>query len=157
MVMLFVNHIFAGTHTFEAKRRLLNSIGYDIGAGTKVVGPLHCSGKLTVGRDCWIGHDLSVEGNGTVTIGDRCDIAPSVTFLTGGHAIGPSERRAGTGESYSIEVGSGTWIGARTTILRSIRIGEGCVVAACACVARDVPDNVLAGGVPARVIRRLES
>lgn len=46
--MLFVNHIFAGTHTFEAKRRLLNSIGYDIGAGTKVVGPLHCSGKLTV-------------------------------------------------------------------------------------------------------------
>lgn len=157
LAMFLVNKVLAGTHAFGAKSRLLNSIGYEVGEGTRIVGPLRCTGHLTIGRDCWVGRDFVVEGNGSVTIGDRCDVAPSVTFLTGGHAIGAYERRAGTGESYSIAVGDGIWIGARATIVRSVSIGEGCVIAACSCVERDVPDDVLVGGVPARVIRSLES
>ena len=155
VAMFFVNKVLVGTHAFGAKRRLLNSAGYSIGEGTRVVGPLRCTGQLTIGKDCWIGRDFAVEGNGSVSIGDGCDIAPSVSYLTGGHAIGSHDRRAGAGESYAIAVGDGAWIGARATILRSVSIGKGCVVAACACVERDVPDDVLVGGVPARVIRNL--
>ena len=76
-----------------------------------------------------------MHGNGTVVIGNNCDIAPDVTFLTGGHQIGNAERRAGAGETYQITVGSGVWIGARATILLNTVIG---------------------GGVPARVIKELE-
>ena len=89
-------------------------------------------------------------------IGDNCDIAPEVTFQTGGHEIGSSDRRAGEGRIFEQSIGDGTWIGGRSTILGNTNIGKGCVVAGCACVVNDVPDNVLVGGVPAKVIRTIE-
>lgn len=153
--MFCVNHIFVGTRCFEIKRRLLRGIGYDIGEGTKVVGPVFCTGKLIVGRDCWLGRDLTVNGNGAVIIGDRCDLAPSVMFLTGTHEIGDGTRRAGRGENYTITVGNGTWIGGRATVTNAVKIGNGCVIAACACVVSDIDDNRLVGGIPAKVIREL--
>lgn len=52
-----VNKVLAGTHasSFEKKRRLLNKIGFTIGKGTKIVAPIECTGKLTVGENCRIG------------------------------------------------------------------------------------------------------
>lgn len=155
-VVFVVNHILCGTRFFGIKRCLLRWIGYEIGSNTKIVGPLFNTGILRIGADCWIGRGLTVHGNGTVYIGDKCDIAPNVTFLTGGHRIGGADRRAGSGERYCISVGSGTWIGARATILGNTQIGQSCVVAACACVAKNVADHQLVGGVPAKVIRELE-
>lgn len=134
--MFCVNRIFVGTRCFETKRRLLRGIGYEIGEGTRVVGPVFCTGKLIIGKDCWIGRDLTVNGNGTVVIGDRCDIASSVMFLTESHKIGDSTRRASKGENYTITVGNGTWIGARATVANRVSIGNGCVIAACACVVQ---------------------
>ena len=91
-----------------------------------------------------------------MTIGDNCDIAPEVTFQTGGHAIGNCQRRAGKGKIFNQSVGDGTWIGGRVTILNETEIGKSCVIAGCACVIGDVPDNSLVGGVPARLIRVLD-
>ena len=155
-VLGVVNHLLAGTRYFAAKRNLLRSVGYALGEGTKVVGPIHCSGTLVTGENCWIGRGVTIHGNGTVVLGDNCDIAPEVAFLTGGHEIGDSGRRAGKGEIYTVTVGSGTWIGARATLGRNIRVGRGCVIAACACVMEDVADNRMVAGVPAREIRTLE-
>lgn len=157
-VMFLVNCVFVGTRPcfFEAKRVLLNSIGHSIGTGTKVVGPIECYTRLVIGEDCWIGKNLKVNGNGTIEIGDRCDIAPEVTFQTGGHEIGTSLRRAGNGKMYHQRVGDGAWIGGRSTIIGNTTIGNGSVVAGCACVVKDVPENTLVGGVPAKIIRRLE-
>lgn len=156
LIEFAVNHILVGTKLFSLKRKLLRSIGYQIGENTKVVGPLHNTGELHIGDNCWIGKNLTVHGNGTVEIGNNCDIAPDVTFLTGGHQLGNAERRAGSGETYHITVGNGVWIGARATILHHITIGDGAVIATCACVIRDVSDNTLVGGVPARIIKELE-
>lgn len=156
IVTYLVNHIFVGTKHFKIKRKLLNSIGYEIGEGTRVVGPIYNTGTLKVGKDCWVGKNLIINGNGTVIIGDNCDIAPEVTFLTGGHQIGDAIRRAGIGEKYTIHVGSGTWIGARATVGRNIRIGKGCMIATCACVMKNIEDNRLVGGVPAKEIRKLD-
>ena len=110
---------------------------------------------MTVGDNCWIGKNFKLNGNGSVIIGDNCDIRPEVTFQTGSHEIGPVERRAGKGLIFNQSVGSGTWIGGRSTILGNTTIGTGCVVAGCACVMKDVPDNILVGGVPAKEIREL--
>ena len=154
--MFRVNHLLVGTRAFEKKRRLLCSIGHEIGEGTKVVGPLVCTGKLHIGSECWIGRDLTVTGNGDGYIGDRCDLAPGVMFVTGSHAIGDSHRRAGKGNNQPIRVGDGCWLGARATVLGGVTLGSGTVVAACACVAKDQPDNCLTGGVPAKIIRELE-
>ena len=158
-VYFCVNKLFKGTKkkNFEKKRRLLNSVGFEIGEGTQIVGPIFCTGKLVVGKDCWIGRDFTVDGNGTVTIGDRCDIGPNVSFQTGGHEISSHSRRAGEGCNKEITVGDGCWIAAKSTVLGGVTIGDGCVVAACACVAADVNEDTLVGGVPAREIRRLDN
>lgn len=155
LVFFLVNHICVGTRCFEQKRKLLRSVGFEIGKGTKIVGPISCTGKLIIGENCWIGKNLTIHGNGTVVVGDNCDVAPDVTFLTGGHAIGMPERRAGVGQTYMIHVENGCWIGARATIGKQVTIGSSSVVASCACVVADIPSSTLAGGVPAREIRKL--
>ena len=154
-VYYVINHLLSGTRCFNIKRSLLRAVGYKIGEGTKIVGPLYNTGELNIGKNCWIGKNLIVNGNGIVNIGDNCDIAPEVTFLTGGHEIGDSVRRAGKGEKYTIVVGNGTWIGARSTIGRNVNIGESCVIAACSCVMKDVNSNLLVGGVPAKEIKKI--
>lgn len=159
-VFLFlVNKVLAGTTPgyFEIKRKMLNFVGFKIGERTRIVGPIECTGQLTIGSDCWIGKNLKVNGNGVVNIGDRCDIAPEVTFQTGGHEIGNCQRRAGEGRKFTQNVGNGVWIGGRVTIIGNTTIGDSSVIAGCACVVHDVESNVLVGGVPAKVIRRLDN
>jgi len=66
------------------------------------------------------------------------------------------KRRAGTPRTAPVRIGAGAWIGAQATILPGVTIGEGAVVGAGSVVTRDIPPNVTAAGVPARVIRSLE-
>lgn len=157
IVLFLVNKIFVGTRYFEIKRILLNSIDYKIGNNTKIVGPIECTGNLIIGKNCWIGKNLKVNGNGTVIIGNNCDIAPEVTFQTGSHKIGNTNRRAGEGVSFKQIIGDGSWIGCRTTIINNVSIGKSCVVAGCSCIIKDIENNSLVGGVPAKLIRRIEN
>lgn len=155
--MFLVNRVMAGTRPcyFEPKRKILNAIGHSVGEGTRIVGPIETYSKLTIGKNCWVGKNLKVNGNGSVIIGDCCDIAPEVTFQTGGHEIGSKERRAGKGIICNQLVGNGVWIGGRATIIGNVSVSDGSVIAGCACVVKDVPQNVLVGGVPAKIIRSL--
>ena len=151
-----INHVYCGTKHFEKKYKIMKKMGFEIGENTKIVGPIICTTSLKIGKNCWIGKNLLCNGNGSVVIGDNCDRAPEVTFQTGGHEIGSFERRAGEGRKFTQIVGDGTWIGGRSTILGNTTIGKGCVIAGCACVTKDVPESTLVGGVPAKVIRKLE-
>jgi maltose O-acetyltransferase len=90
-----------------------------------------------------------------ILIGSRCDIGPGVEFITGSHDIGSASRRAGTGNARSIQIGDGCWIGAGTRILGGVTVGAGTIIAAGSVVTQDIPANVLAAGVPARVKRCL--
>ena len=153
-----VNRLFAGTKSgsWEIKRKMLNRIGHELGEGTKIVGPVTLYGTLRTGKDVWIGAGFTVHGLGSVTVGDRSDVAPNVTCLTGTHEIGAHERRAGEGRSADITVGRGCWIGANSTLIGGSAVGDGSVVAACACVSGTVGEDLLVGGVPAKTIRTLE-
>lgn len=150
LVMFVVNHLCDGAYLFEMKRLLLNAIGYHLGEGTKVVGPVYCNAELKTGSNCWLGRNFTIHGNGLVELGDNCDIAPDVTFLTGRQTAEGEERKA------SIRVGDGSWIGAGTTLSRNVTIGKGSMVLASACVMKSMPENTLIGGVPARIVRKLD-
>ena len=158
-VMFLVNKVFAGSTrpiSFSVKRKLLRSIGYHIGDNTKIVGPIFCTGSLSIGSNCWIGRNFKVHGNGTVILGDRIDVGPEVTFVTGTHEVGGAERRAGRGYNCMQTIGDGCWIGCGSFFVNEINVGNSCVVAASACVCKNVPSNVLIGGVPAKIIRNLD-
>ena len=156
--VFLVNTIFSGTKSknFEKKRKLLNAVGYSVGKNTKIVGPIEWNCEVQIGDNCWIGKNNRMIGGGKVIIGNNCDIATDIMFITGSHKVGNPNRRAGWGENHLITIGNGVWIGARSTIVNNIKIGDSCVVAACACVTKDFEDNMLIGGVPAKVIRELK-
>lgn len=153
-----VNKFLSGVKPryWKYKRILLNWAGMNIGAESKIVGPLKIDGYLEVGEHSWIGADLTVHGNGKVIIGNNCDLAPNITFLTGSHDIGNEERRAGKGKKFIIRVKDGSWVGAKSTIVGDITIGSGSIVGTCSLVNKSVENNVLVGGVPAKRVKDLK-
>ena len=156
IMMFLCNHIFVGTHCFSIKRILLNSTYLlEIGTGSKIVGPLFITCECHIGNSTWVGRNFQANGNGQVYIGDKCDIAPDVSLYTGGHEIGDATRRAGKGKNGKIVICNGTWVCASAKILPDVTINPSSVIAAGAVVTKDIPANSLAGGIPARMIRKL--
>lgn len=145
------------TRFFGLKRSLLRWAGVVVAKNVRCVSSaaFYLSGRLTIGHDTWIGHEvLIVGGDAPVTIGANCDIAPRVIFITRTHRINPEGPHvAGEGHSLPIFIGNGSWICAGATILGGTTIGERSVVAAGAVVKGIFPAGVLIGGVPARILR----
>jgi maltose O-acetyltransferase len=144
------------------KRRLLNRIkGVHLGEGTRVVGHINLTScSLTTGKNCFINRDVVLLGNGSVTLGDNVELAPEVHFLTGGHHIGPSDHRAGEGFVGSVNVGTGTWIGAKAMLIdkngSGLVIESGDVIAAGSVVIANTEKDALYAGVPAQKKKSLD-
>lgn len=114
-----------------------------------LVGP---NAKLSIGENSRInGAHIGVRTN--VTIGKNCRIAPySIILDSDFHSITDHMSNV-EGESIIIE--DDVWITTRATILKGVRIGKGAVIAAGAIVNKDVPPYTIVGGVPAKVIKKL--
>lgn len=145
---------------FSLRRWLLRRAGVDLADDVSFCGGgwIYGPGLLRVGSGSWLSPAavFYTHQQAEIRIGQRCDIGPGVEFIPGGHLLGPSDRRAGVGTVRPIDIGDGCWIGARSVILGGVRIGAGCVVAAGSVVTRDMPNNVLVAGVPARIKRQLD-
>ncbi len=130
---------------------------------------------LEVGDDfkVWSGHRQTlISGWGRIRVGDRvflnCGTALlSVLEITIGDDVAmANEVYVMDSNSHGVEgrehveapvrIGDGTWVGARAMILPGVTIGKRVVVAAGSVVTRDVPDEVLVAGNPARVVRSLD-
>lgn len=153
--LFIINSFLSTTRYFILKRLLLNLSGIKIGKDTKVVGPLYIGtvAKLTIGQECWVGSGFTIYGNGVVEIGNKCDLAPDIGFITGSHIIGSKERRAGEGVSYEILIEDGCWIGARTTIMGNTIISNSTIIGTSSLVNKSIAANVIAIGIPAKIIK----
>ena len=145
---------------YGARRYILNKSGLNVAAGCLVNGGnvFYGRGQVTFRDGTWVGPNCHfyTHVDAPISVGRNCDIAPGVTFVTGSHDVGSSTRRAGRGWAKPIYIGDGCWIGVGVTILGGVCVGSGSIVAAGAVVTSDVPESCLVGGVPARLIRRLE-
>lgn len=116
--------------------------------------------RLQVGNNVDIGWGGSIAVGSLVQIGNNVRIAGEV-HLSGypGHPINAADRAAGQPASADqigdIVIEDDVWIAGRCTILRGVRIGRGAIIATGSVVTHDIPPFVLAGGVPARVIKPL--
>ncbi len=137
-------------------RNLLSQItGSEIEKSVVVFTPLYINyGKHTrIGQNVFINFDCVFLDMGGITIDDNVQIAPKVSLLTEGHPIELKERLSLIPKPIHIK--KDAWIGAGATILQGVTIGENSVVAAGAVVSKDVPDNVIAGGIPAKIIKAI--
>jgi len=144
---------------FKIRRFFLKLSQVNVGKDVSVCGRgwVYGRGHLSIGSNTWLSPGVIFYTHlaAPIVIGSNCDVGPSVEFITGGHIIGASSRRAGQGTAKPIVIKDGCWIGAGSRILGGVNIGPGAVVAAGAVVTCDVPANVLVAGVPARVKKNL--
>ena len=120
-----------------------------------IVGPGRVHKRLRIGADCIINAPLFLDLSAEIRIGDRVSVGHHSVFVTAHHEIGPPNYRAGTNIGRPILVEDGSWIAARSTLLPGVTVGPSSIVASGAVVVRNVPANVLVGGVPARLIKNL--
>jgi len=118
--------------------------------------PLHinCGKHITIGKNVFINFDCTFLGLGGITIEDDVLIGPKVSLITENHPLNPEERKGLIGKPILIK--KNAWIGANATILPGVTIGENAVVAAGAVVSKDVPDNTIVGGIPAKFIKNIQ-
>lgn len=131
--------------------------GSEIDESVTVFTPLHINyGKHTkIGKNVFVNFDCVFLDLGGITIEDNVQIAPKVSLLSEGHPTSISDRHSLIPKPIHIK--KNAWIGANATILQGVTIGENAVVAAGAVVSKDVPDNTIVGGVPAKVIKEINS
>ncbi|MGW9112784.1 acyltransferase [Microbacterium sp. NPDC055683] len=125
-----------------------------VGARSRLYRGCEVTGPVVIGEDVFVNRDAYIRPG--TSLGDRVNVGPFTRLITDTHDLGPHERRAGRVRHDPIVIGEGTWIGAAVTIVGGVTVGAGCVIAAGAVVTEDVPDDVLVGGVPARILRRLD-
>jgi len=118
----------------------------DTGARILVFGELH------LGDDVYIGRDVVISVHEHVSIGSGTLLGERVSIHDANH--GPPEQRDAF-RSQPVRIGARAWIAAGVVLVAGAEVGAGTTVAANAAVAGRLPDDVLAGGVPARVIRCL--
>ena len=88
-----------------------------------------------------------------MTFGDNVLIGPDVGIYAAGHPLDVEQRVAGLEYAYPITIGNNVWIGGGVRIVSGVTIGDNTVIAAGSVVTKAIPANVLAGGVPCKVIR----
>lgn len=111
---------------------------------------------ISVGNDFYANHNLIIQDVASVCFGDHVFIAHNCCFTTAEHAIDPEQRKAGMEIAKPIAVGSNVWIGAGCTILAGVAIGDNTIIGAGSVVTRSIPANVIAAGVPCRVMRQIQ-
>lgn len=114
-----------------------------------------CGKNIKIGNNVFINSCCQFQDQGGITIGDGVFIGHKVVIATLNHAMNPSER--GNLIPKPVKIGRNVWIGASSTILSGVTIGDGAVIAAGSVVTKDVPENTVVAGVPAKTIKQIDT
>lgn len=108
-----------------------------------------------VGENFFANFDCTILDVCKVQIGDNCMFGPGVQIYTATHPLNPIERNSGKEYAKPITIGNNVWIGGSAVINPGVTIGDNAVIASGSVVTKDVPDNVVVGGNPAKVIKQI--
>jgi aryl-alcohol dehydrogenase-like predicted oxidoreductase len=143
-------------HTPEEIVRMMSELtGEELDESFRLFPPFYTDfgRNIHIGRNVFINSGCHFQDQGGIYIGDDVLIGHNVIFATIDHDLNPYDRH----NHYApIHVGNRVWIGSGAVITKGVCIGDGAVIAAGAVVTKDVDENTIVGGVPAKMIRRIE-
>ena len=153
------NKIKSGPVGLLRRMKKLKKIFGSVGEGSYVEPPMRANfgGKnVFVGKNFYANSNLTLVDDGKITIGDNVMIGPNVTIATAVHPLLAKERAEKENQcNKPVTVGTNVWIASGVTVLPGVTIGDGAVIGAGSVVTKDIPKNVLAYGVPCKVIREI--
>ena len=140
----------------EIREQLSHLFNKPVDPSFRVFPPFYTDfGKnITVGKNVFINACCHFQDHGGVTLEDGCQIGHNVVFATLNHGFAPEDRS--TTYPAPIVLKTNVWVGSNATILSGVTIGENAIVGAGSVVTKDVPDNAIVGGVPAKVIKYIQ-
>lgn len=117
--------------------------------------------KINIGNNVSIGEDCHISAIDNVEIGDNVLFGKKVTISDNSHGksefnslqLPPSDRQMHS--NGPVIIGEGVWIGDKVSILANVRIGKNSIIGANAVVTKDIPENTIAAGIPAIVIKTI--
>jgi acetyltransferase-like isoleucine patch superfamily enzyme len=123
-----------------------------LGQGCKV--RVH-EGHVEIGAKTVLGQECTISAYQHVSIGRECIVADRVMMIDFDHGVVETERPIREQGIYKrdVNVGHNVWIGYGACLLRGVTVGNNCVIGTNSVVTKDVPDNAVVAGLPARVIR----
>jgi len=118
---------------------------------------LQSRGMISFGDACAINSFSRIIAFGDITIGNRVRIAQHVSILDHDHKY---DIQSGTLNTTGfiikpITIGNNVWLADKVTITKGVKIGDNVIIAANSVVTKDIESDSLAGGIPARVIKKL--
>ena len=111
--------------------------------------------NIFLGAGTFLNHNVYLMDCATIRLGKKVFVGPNCGFYTAIHPFDTIKRAEGLETCKPITVGDDVWIGGDVTILPGVKIGRGSVIGAKSLVSKDIPEDVLAFGNPARVIKKL--
>lgn len=135
-------------------QRLFDNIGDDV----TIEPPFYANWGghfCSFGNHIYANHGLTLVDDTTITVGDYTMFGPHVTIATARHPLDSHLRKQGLQQNLPVNIGQNCWLGANVTILPGVTIGNNVVIGAGSLVTKSLPDNVLAYGSPARVVKKL--
>ncbi len=121
---------------------------FQYGPGVRFLAPW----GIEIGADVYIASRCFISGSGSLTLEDEVLIGPFVNIATGNHRFKDGSARFGGFSRAPVWIGRGTWIASHVVVTPGVTIGKGNLVAAGAVVTKSTEDDVIVGGVPAKVI-----
>ena len=112
-------------------------------------------GEVSIGAKTVMGQECTISAFQHVAIGRECVIADRVMLIDFDHGVVETERPIRLQGIYKrdVRVGHNCWIGYGACILRGVTVGDNAIIGTSSVVTKDVPDNAVVAGAPARVLR----
>lgn len=141
----------------ERRKAILQTLLGSMGESCWIEPPLRVAygSHIHIGKNFYANFNFVVVDDATVTIGDNVMVAPNVTISTAGHPIDPEIRITGQQFSLPVKIEDNVWLGTGVIINPGVVIGRNSVIGAGSVVTKSIPPNVVAAGVPCRVLREI--
>lgn len=164
-ILAVIKHTMALTHKLNSKwhtpekvREIFSEIiGARVPSSAWIIPPFYVDygRNIRVGRNFFMNQGCTFMDRGGINIGDDVFIAPRVCLTTINHDFNPRNRQATF--CKPINIGNRVWIGINATICPGVNIKDNAIIAAGSVVTKDVPSNVIVGGNPARILKKLKN
>nr|WP_314466217.1 sugar O-acetyltransferase [uncultured Clostridium sp.] len=142
----------------KKKQKILKELFAEVGENAYIQAPYHGmwgGHHVHLGKNVYINFNCTFVDDAQIYIGDGSMLAPNVTIIAASHPVSPKLRAEGYGCNKPVYIGENVWIASNVTILPGVHIGNNSIIGAGSLVNKDIPDNVIAFGNPAKVIRKI--